>query len=304
MFGSMPNTRREITLDPHLRTATTKADVLVEALPYLKTFRERIFVIKYGGSALGDLHLRRGILQDIVFLSLIGIRPVLVHGGGPDISKRMASLGREARFIDGLRVTDAETLRIVASSLRRLNQLLVRELRGLGGRALGLSSVAETPLITRRMTVRGHDLGFVGEIIEVHPAAVLAATRRSMIAVVWPLGKGADGQLYNVNADQASAELAGALRAEKLVLVTDVRGILRQQTSEDSLIPSVSVHEVDALIERGVIIKGMIPKAKACVHALRHGVKKTHMIDIKIPHGLLLEIFTDRGIGTEIVRSR
>ena len=294
----MPSTPRELALEPHLITATEKARVLLEALPYLRSFRDTTFVIKYGGSALGDPHLRRGILQDIVLLSVVGIRPVLVHGGGPDISRRMADRGRQARFVDGLRVTDAETLRIVASSLQRLNRLLTRELQQLGGRASGFATPLRSPLVARRLTVRGHDLGYVGDIVAVHPHGLQAPLRRGIIPVVWPLARGRHGQLYNVNADEAAAELAGALKAEKLVLVTDVRGILRQGT----LVPSVTVRQVDRLVASGVIIKGMIPKARACVEALRAGVKKTHMIDIKITHGLLLEIFTDKGIGTEIIR--
>lgn len=292
-----------MTLDDHLTEASAKADVLVEALPYLQAFREKVFVIKYGGSALGDPTLRRGLLQDLVFMSVIGIRPVLVHGGGPDISQRMAAAGQEARFVDGLRVTDAETLHIVVEALQALNRTLVKELIALGGRAVGLAHAAKTPLTAKRLTIRGQDLGFVGEITAVHPTPVLAAGRRGVIPVIWPLGKDRAGQLYNINADQAAADLAAALHAEKLVLVTDVRGILKQPGSADSLIPSVTGREVDALIEQGVVVKGMIPKARACVHALKYGVRKTHMVDIKVPHGLLLEIFTDRGIGTEIVKA-
>jgi len=290
-----------MTLDHHVTEASAKADVLVEALPYLQAFREKVFVIKYGGSALGDPALRRGLLQDLVFMSVVGIRPVLVHGGGSDISQRMAAAGQEARFVDGLRVTDAETLHVVVEALQGLNRTLVKELIALGGRAVGLAHTAKTPLTAKRLTIRGQDLGFVGEIIAVHPAPVLSAARRGVIPVVWPLGKDRAGRLYNINADQAAADLAAALHAEKLVLVTDVRGILRQPGSVESLIPSVTVREVDALIAEGVVVKGMIPKARACVHALKHGVRKTHIVDIKVPHGLLLEIFTDRGVGTEII---
>ncbi|MBI4313335.1 MAG: acetylglutamate kinase [Candidatus Omnitrophica bacterium] len=293
-----------VALDPHLQTAKGKADILMEALPYLKAFRDKTFVIKYGGSALGDAALRRGILEDIVFLSLVGIRPVLVHGGGPDISQRMAATGKQAQFVEGLRVTDQHTLDIVAAALRELNDLLVREIRELGGRAAGFSKPQATALETRRLWVKGQDIGFVGEIVAVHPKRILHAMHQDKIPVVWPLGKGKGNQLYNVNADQAAADLAAALQAEKFVMVTDVRGILRRPDDEESLIPSVNIKQVENLIEDGTIVKGMIPKARACVYALRERVKKTHMIDIKIPHGLLLEFFTDRGIGTEIVRSR
>lgn len=289
--------------EQHIETATAKAGVLLEALPYLQAFRDKVFVIKYGGSALGDAALRRGILQDLVFLSLVGIRPVLVHGGGPDISQRMAALGQKARFVEGLRVTDADTLRVVTDALAELNHHLVKELKALGGRAAGFAGAARTVLEAKRLTLKGHDLGFVGEIVAAHPQPVLRAARRGTIPVVWPLGKDRGRQLYNINADQAAADLAGALGAEKLVLVTDVRGILRRQDHHETLIPTVTAVEVETLVAEGVVVKGMIPKARACVHALKTGVRKTHMIDIKIPHGLLLEIFTDRGIGTEIVQS-
>ena len=293
----MPNTPRDLT------AATAKAGVLLEALPYLRAFREKVFVIKYGGSALGDPHLRRGILQDIVFLSLVGIRPILVHGGGPEISQRMAASGRPARFVEGLRVTDAATLQIVAAALQQLNRLLVRELRALGGRAIGLATAGRSVLSVKPMVIRGHSLGYVGEITVVHPTPMLQAIRRGIIPVVWPLGVGRDRHLYNVNADQAAAELAATLKAEKLVLVTDVRGISQHpDRGADTILPTVTAQAVERLIAEGVIVTGMIPKTRASVRALRAGVRKIHMIDIKIPHGLLLEIFTDRGIGTEIVK--
>ena len=200
-------------------------------------------------------------------------------------------------------MTDAETLHIVVEALQELNRTIVKELISFGGRAVGLAHAAKTPLIAKRLMVRGQDLGYVGEIVEVHPTSVLAATRRGAIPVVWPLGKDRTGQLYNINADQAAADLAAALHAEKLVLVTDVRGILRQPGDADSLVLSVTIPEVDAMIQEGIVVKGMIPKARACVHALKHGVRKTHMVDIKVQHALLLEIFTDRGIGTEILKA-
>ena len=293
----MPNT-------PHKKLATPirKADVLLEALPYLQAFRGKTFVIKYGGSALADPAKRRAILQDIVFFSVAGIRPVLVHGGGPEISKQMSKKGKPPRFVQGLRVTDAATLKMVMKALSGVNRKLVAELRSLGGRTHGLAGWDGGLIRAEKYTIAGEDLGFVGMVTGVNTGPVQRLLALGVIPVVIPVGAGWDQQPYNVNADETASALAAALKAEKFVLVTDVPGIMTRQGNPSTLLPTVTVRQARQLIQKGIISGGMIPKTKACIGALLGGVRKTHMIDVSVPHGLLLEIFTDRGIGTEIVK--
>ncbi len=297
----MPNTRAD--LNHRIPAAIIqKADHLLEALPYLQAFRGKRFVIKYGGSAVTDSVRRRAILEDIVFLSTAGIRPVLVHGGGPEITKRMNRGGKPARFVQGLRVTDAPTLRTVVRALTGVNRMLVKELERLGARAQGLMGWEGGLIHAEPMTIPGEDLGFVGTVTGVNTGPVKRMLALGVIPVVVPVGAGWNGQVYNINADEAAAALAAALKAEKFVLVTDVPGILRRSKDLKSIIPTVTAAGANRLIRSGVIAGGMIPKTRACMEALKGGVRKTHMIDMGIPHGLLLEIFTDRGIGTEIVK--
>ena len=279
-----------------------KADVLLEALPYLQAFRGKTFVIKYGGSALSDPKLRRAVLQDVAFLSVAGIRPVLVHGGGPEISRQMAKMGKPARFIQGLRVTDRTTLRLVIQALSRVNKKSVAEIQSLGARAQGVRGWESGLIRTEKYSVPGADFGFVGRVTGVNTGPVQRLLSLGVIPVVIPVGAGWDNQAYNVNADEAASALAAALKAEKFVLVTDVPGILLKRGRPGSLLSHVTVSKALGLIRKGVIAGGMIPKTKACISALKGGVKKTHTIDVAVPHGLLLEIFTDLGIGTEIVR--
>ncbi len=278
-----------------------KADILLEALPYLQAFRGKTFVIKCGGNALGDPTKRRSLLQDIVFLSVAGIRPVLVHGGGPEISKQMNSRGKLPRFVQGLRVTDAATLKLVAKALNNVNHLLVKELRELGARAQGISGAEAKVIRAEPVVIPGENLGFVGTVTSVNTGPVQRLLVLGVIPVVVPLGAGWDHQGYNINADEAAASLAAGLKAEKFVLVTNVPGILNKQNDRRSLLSTATSKQVDALTKRGVISGGMIPKTRACINALKGGVGKTHMIDITVPHGLLLEIFTDLGIGTQIL---
>jgi len=276
-----------------------KADILIEALPYIQAFRGKAIVVKYGGSALSDSQVVRGILQDLVFLSLVGLRPVLLHGGGQEISRRMASGGRAATFVGGMRVTDGATIRLVNEALTDVNRQLVHAIQALHGRAQGL--VARHRIIEAQPHPQARVLGFVGVPKKVRVGTMHRLCSTGTIPVLSPIGN-ARGRLYNVNADDAASVVAAKLRAEKLVLLTNVRGILRQPGDASTLIPTLSVKETKLLLDRHVIQEGMIPKVNACVAALRGGVKKTHIIDASIPHALLLEIFTKTGIGTEIVR--
>jgi acetylglutamate kinase len=280
-----------------------KADVLIEALPYIQSFYDKTIVIKYGGAAMTDNEIRRNVLEDIVFMSYVGMRPVLVHGGGPFITKRLESLGKEARFVRGFRVTDEETMEVVEEELEKINREIVREIISLGGSAISLSGKDDHLIeVKKHPEIDGVDIGFVGEVSKINGDVIQKMITSDIIPVISPIGIGKDGHTYNINADQASAEIARGLGALKLVLLTNTRGILRDMERPESLIPHITMSEIDTLITDKVISGGMIPKVKACMRALEKGVKKTHIIDGKIPHGILLEIFTDKGIGTEIVK--
>lgn len=280
-----------------------KADVLIEALPYIQSFYDKTIVIKYGGAAMTDVSIRRNVLEDIVFMSYVGMRPILVHGGGPYISRRIELLGKEVKFVKGYRVTDEETMEVVEEELTKINREIVREIISLGGSAISLSGKDDHLIeVKKHADIDGEDIGFVGEITKISGDVIQKMIASDIIPVISPIGIGKDGFTYNVNADQASAEIARSLGALKLVLLTNVRGILKDQAKPESIISHMSVAEIDDLIVDQVITGGMIPKVKACTRALDRGVKKTHIIDGKIPHGILLEIFTDKGVGTEIVR--
>lgn len=278
-----------------------KAHVLIEALPYIKKFHKKITVIKYGGSILGDDKIRLGVLEDIVFLSYMGIRPVLVHGGGPNISEKMKSSGKKTDFVDGMRVTDVETLKIVEEELVALNKKITEEIKKLGAKAKSLNG-KDNNLIQAQKKKSEIDLGFVGDVLAVEADLIAKELNRDCVAVVCPMGRAEDGVVYNINADEAAANIAGALKAEKLVLLTNVKGIMRNPDEPNSFIATLTEEEAEGLIKDRVIQEGMIPKVTACISALDKGVKKAHIIDARIPHALLLEIFTDEGIGTEIIK--
>ncbi|MDP2941554.1 MAG: acetylglutamate kinase, partial [Candidatus Omnitrophota bacterium] len=276
------------------------AQVLIEALPYIKKFHKKTVVIKYGGSILGEEKIRRGVLEDIVFLNFTGLKPVLVHGGGPNISGRMRAAGKKTDFVDGMRVTDEATLSIVDEELQALNDQIVSELNQLGAKAIGLNGKDEIIKVEKKKAKI--DLGLVGQITEIGVGPILEELKKDKVVVVLPMGSGKDKKCYNVNADEAAARIAASLGAEKLVLLTNVKGIMRNAEEPGSFISTLTIKEANALMENKIIQQGMIPKVMACIDALEAGVKKTHIIDARTPHGLLLEIFTDKGIGTEIVK--
>ncbi len=281
-----------------MQESIRKADILIEAVPYLQAFRGKVVVAKYGGSALDNPAAMRGILQDLIFLSVVGIRAVLVHGGGPMITRKLSAAGKASAFIDGMRVTDAETIGVVSRELQEVNGRLVAQIASLGGHAEGF--VPSRGVVVAGPHPRAKELGHVGVVRTVRTAPIRRVLLRHAIPVVSPVGRG-NGRLYNINADDVASDVAARLGAEKLVLLTNVRGILRQPGEVGSLLSTLSIREARQLMDRGVIQEGMIPKVKACVEALRRGVKKTHIIDAAIPHAMLLEIFTKQGIGTEIV---
>ncbi len=282
-----------------LETAIKKAQVLIEALPYLKKFHKKIFVIKYGGSILGEERVRKEVLEDIVFLAFGGIRPVLVHGGGPQISERLKKEGIKTQFFEGMRKTDLKTLEIVEEELNKINDLLVKEISFHKASVRGFKT--QENIFIAEKKISEIDLGYVGGIAEVNPDKILKACQEHFIPIITPMGVSKTGEKFNLNADESASKLAAKLKAEKLIFLTDVRGIMRGDT-EDSFIPTLTEPEAQRLIKEGVINQGMVPKVQNAISALKGGVKKVHIISALISHSLLLEIFTDEGIGTEILR--
>lgn len=288
-----------------IKTLVEKADVLVEALPYIQRFRRKVVVLKYGGSAMGSGD-PDGILRDVVFMECVGIRPVVIHGGGNAISARLKERGIVPRFVSGLRVTDAETMKVVEEVLLEVNRGIVERLGQLGGRARGLAGRNGVLRAKRHLPEGGAgagvDIGFVGDVEKVAVEPIRELLRKDIIPVIAPVGADAEGNLYNINADTAAGEVAAALKAEKLILLTDVRGILRNPDDEGSLIGTLKIGDIATLTAAGVLKGGMLPKVRAGVTSVAAGVPKTHIVDGRLPHSTLLEIFTDAGIGTEIVK--
>ncbi len=279
-----------------------KADILIEALPYIRKFKGSFAVIKAGGSMMEDKDIINGILEDIIFLGSVGINPILIHGGGPRISERMKQLGLKPKFVDGLRVTDVKTMKIVDETLDETNAQIANHIKKLGGKAKALCGKRDKIIRAEKLKHKGKDMGFVGKIVSINISPIKKTLKYGAIPVISPVGFGTDGHTYNINADQAACEIAAALGAEKLVLLTDTKGILRDESDEETLIPTLKRRDAEDLIKRKIIQSGMIPKVKAAVAALNKGVKKAHIIDGRLSHAILLEIFTDRGIGTEIIR--
>ncbi len=279
-----------------------KALILAQALPYIKEYSGKVVVVKYGGNAMTEDVLKSAVMKDIILLRLVGIKIVLVHGGGPEINEALKAIGKESRFVGGLRYTDEETLRIVQMVLAgKTNKDLVNLIQQEGGNALGLCGIDGGMIRARRVKKDGEDLGYVGEIVSVDTKPVFDTIEKGYIPVIATLGCGYDGKVYNINADTAAARIAAELKAENLVSLTDVRGLLRDSSDEESLIPEVRVSEVPGLMREGIISGGMIPKVECCVEAVRRGVHRAFIIDGRIPHSLLIELMTDEGIGTMFV---
>lgn len=290
-------------------SAHQKAAILIEALPYLRRFYGKTLVIKYGGAAMVKEDLKKSFATDVVLLQTVGINPVVVHGGGPQIGELMDRLGMEPRFVKGLRVTDAETMNVVEMVLvGQVNKSIVADINTYGGNAVGLSGKDGGLIKARKLSLSGSagepepseiiDLGRVGEVEAINPEALNALKDSRFIPVVAPVGVGEDGEAFNINADHVASALAVALTAERLILLSDVEGVLG---SDGTLLSTLTRDESERLMAKEVIASGMIPKVKACLEALEGGVSKTHIIDGRIPHSLVLELFTDEGIGTEII---
>ncbi|MBN1898378.1 MAG: acetylglutamate kinase [Spirochaetes bacterium] len=279
-----------------------KANVLLEVLPYIKQFHNCIVVIKIGGEPMITDELKEFIAQDIVLMKYVGIKPVIVHGGGKQITDLMHKLGKKSVFIDGLRVTDKETMDITEMVLTgMINKDLVGLINHHGGKAVGISGRDAHLIEASKIKVKKTDYGFVGEIKKINPTIIHSLIEQGFIPVISPVGMGEDGDAYNINADIASGEIASAIKALKLIMLTDVRGIYKGKGDKKKFLSTITKKEIASFIKQKIIQGGMLPKVKACLSALQSGVSKTHIIDGKIPHSLLLEIFTEAGVGTEII---
>ncbi|WP_019879104.1 acetylglutamate kinase [Succinispira mobilis] len=294
-----------------LNESMAQVKTLVEALPYLKKFKGATVVIKYGGHAMLNSELKEQVLQDIIFLQFAGLKPVVVHGGGPEITSLLKQLGKKSEFINGLRVTDEETMAIAEMVLvGKINTELVAMLNKQGSKAIGLSGKDGNLIVARKYLsdiyengeIKSVDIGFVGDVEQVNIELIETLLTAGYIPIIAPIGVGINGESYNINADSVAGEIAGALKAEKLLLLTDTKGIYSDFGDEDSFITTLSFESAQELMNEGKIDGGMIPKVKACVTALAAGAKKTHIVDGRQPHTILLEIFTDSGVGTEVIR--
>jgi acetylglutamate kinase len=282
-----------------MEEAIKKADILIEALPYIKEFHKKIFVIKYGGSILGEERIRKSVLEDIAFLKFAGIRPVIIHGGGPKITEKLRQNSIKTDFFQGMRVTDKKTLKVVEEELNKLNDIIAKEIESHSVKAKKF--LKEDKLLKVSKKEADIDLGYVGKMVD-FDKNILKKTTVDNIPVICPMGVSEKGKAFNINADEVACFLASKLSAEKLVILTDVLGVMRDARDENSLISTVTLSQIEGLIKEKIVSKGMIPKIRAAASAVKAGVRKAHIVDAKIPHALLLEIFTDQGISTEIIK--
>ena len=278
-----------------------KAAVLVEALPYIQKFNRKVIVVKYGGSAMVDENLKKSVISDVTLLKLVGFKPIIVHGGGKEISKWVGKVGKEPEFINGLRVTDEETMEIAEMVLGRVNKSLVSMVESLGVKAIGISGKDGGLLKVKKKYSDGKDIGYVGEISEVDPQILFDMMEKDFLPIICPVGLDDEFNTYNINADDAACAVARAVGAHKLAFLTDIEGLYRDFNDKSSLISEIKVSEAKELIAGGTIGGGMLPKLSNCIDAIEAGVSRVHIIDGRIPHSILMEIFSDRGVGTAIL---
>ena len=278
-----------------------KAAVLVEALPYIQKFNRKVIVVKYGGSAMVDEQLKKSVISDVTLLKLVGFKPIIVHGGGKEISKWVGKVGKEAQFINGLRVTDEETMEIAEMVLGRVNKSLVTMVEELGVKAVGISGKDGGLLKVKKKYADGKDIGYVGEITDVDPKILYDLMEKDFLPIICPVGLDDEFNTYNINADDAACAIARAVGANKLAFLTDIEGLYRDFEDKSSLISEITVKEAKELIAGGTIGGGMLPKLSNCIDAIEAGVSRVHIIDGRIPHRILMEIFSDRGVGTAIL---
>lgn len=289
-------------MDKDMQEVLKKAEVLIEALPYIQKFNRKIIVVKYGGSAMSNEELQKNVIKDVTLLKLVGFKPIIVHGGGKEISRWVGKVGKEARFVNGLRVTDDETMEIAEMVLGKVNKSLVSMVQELGVRAVGISGKDGGLLNVEKKYADGQDIGFVGNIKEVNPKILYDLLEKDFLPIVAPVGLDDEFQTYNINADDAACAIAKAVGADKLVFLTDIEGLYKDVNDKNSFISRITATDADALIADGIIGGGMLPKLNNCTSAIKNGVNRVHILDGRIPHCLLLEIFTNSGVGTAIVR--
>ena len=288
-------------MNKNMQQYLDKAEVLIEALPYIQRFNRKIIVVKYGGSAMVDEELKKRVIEDVTLLKLVGFKPIIVHGGGKEISKWVGKVGMEPKFINGLRVTDAETMEVAEMVLGKVNKSLVQHVEELGVRAIGISGKDGGLLKVEKKYSDGKDIGFVGEVKEVNAQILYDLLEKDFLPIVCPIGLDDEFQTYNINADDAACAIARAMKAEKLAFLTDIEGVYKDPEDPSSRISELWVEEAEKLMAEGYIGGGMLPKLQNCIDAIENGVSRVHILDGRIPHCLLLEIFTNRGIGTAIL---
>lgn len=289
-------------MDKDMQEVLKKAEVLIEALPYIQKFNRKIIVVKYGGSAMSNEELQKNVIKDVTLLKLVGFKSIIVHGGGKEISRWVGKVGKEARFVNGLRVTDDETMEIAEMVLGKVNKSLVSMVQELGVRAVGISGKDGGLLNVEKKYADGQDIGFVGNIKEVNPKILYDLLEKDFLPIVAPVGLDDEFQTYNINADDAACAIAKAVGADKLVFLTDIEGLYKDVNDKNSFISRITATDADALIADGIIGGGMLPKLNNCTSAIKNGVNRVHILDGRILHCLLLEIFTNSGVGTAIVR--
>ncbi len=279
-----------------------KAEVLIEALPYIQRFNRKIVIVKYGGSAMLDEELKANVIKDVVLLKLVGFKPIIVHGGGKEISRWVEKVGMEAKFVNGLRVTDKDTMEIAEMVLAKVNKELVTLVQSLGVKAVGISGKDGGLLKCHKKLSNGEDIGYVGEVETVNPKILYDLLEKDFLPIIFPVGYDDHFESYNINADDAACAIAEAVNAEKLAFLSDIEGVYKDQNDPSTLISELQVRDAEKLISEGYVGGGMIPKLRNCIDAIEHGVNRVHILDGRIPHSLLLEIFTNKGIGTAILR--
>ncbi len=293
-------------MEPHLNREQTeaqqKAQVLIEALPYIQRFNRKIVVVKYGGSAMSDEALQRSVIKDVTLLKLVGFKPIIVHGGGKEISRWVGKTGKEARFVNGLRVTDKETMEIAEMVLGRVSKDLVRMVEELGVKAVGISGKDGRLLQVKKRLSGGQDIGYVGEVTDVDPKILYDLLERDYLPIVAPVGMDDSFDTYNINADEAACAIARSVMADKLVYLTDIAGLYRDINDPSSFVSRITVSEAEKMISGGLIGGGMLPKLSNCTDAVRGGVHRVHILDGRVPHSMLLEFFTNKGFGTMFYR--